>query len=611
MSDMSRGPRAMAVLLVGGLGAALVVARFVDPVAGAVIGAIAVALAVRAAMGEPERRVYPDVEDAPPIPPAPLAQAPVIGGTGFGAVFVEVSAGQLLVCVFPVARAEGAEELERLQDIPPDICGVVIFNDGPGVHLFGSRIVEALGVPDDRVWATDAARAIDRCDGDEAELRAQALPAAKHWGDTSLERASGHVGLCWGDAFARVTAVLGVSVPAAAVAESRPTYIVGNLDLADPMALGVDVIMTLKHAMLVEGEVPGSQMASARFLSALGVRATVLGHREPADVFDEWLDATREGGEAFEQRIDRTPVPLWIDVFTELAVTGEHALADERMEAIIARSPDHRLYFELGISKLLQDDPASAEPAFRSATELGSDIAWNSLANALARLDRLDEAIEAVTEGMTRMPDDPLTFKTAFGLHRRAGHRDAAAAIAVDGPWTGAQRRELRAMLDAEPERVVERFGGYAAIARDRAAACVEAGDLAGGEQLLRRAVELDPLMLDAWLDLASVLGKEENFEALAVVCQTAIDSVPGGDLLRFELGHLALRDARWQDARSSFEALLEVLPEHREARVNLVSALCALHLHAEAREHLPHLEEMGLSRDVLERLREQCMDSF
>ena len=613
MSDVTRGPAAMAVFLGVGGGLALLVARFGDPIIAAAVGVTAFALAVRAAMGEgPPRAELPrehrDEHHGDPSPER--AYDPVIGGTAFGAVFVEVGPEEILLCVFPVADPKTAEELGALKRIPPGVKGVVIFNDGDGDHLFGSRLVGAFGVPPERVWATDPTRSIDRAGAEDvAKRQAKRLPGRLDMGSTKLSWEDGVLRLRWGRRYGGAQAVLGIDLPTRALATApHPVYVVGSVAIDDPAALGLDLFMALRHVMLVEGQPAGSQTASARFFSTLGVHATVLGARDPESVVDEWLEATREGGPAFDAKVGKTPVPIWVDVLTELAVLGEHALADARIATIVAATPDHRLYYELGISKLMQNDPTAAEPAFRRAIELGSDFARNSLANTLAHLDRLDEALEVAREACEHMPEDPITFKTSFGLHLRSGDREAAARIVSDGPWTDDQRAELRAQLDAEPERAIERFGGYAAIAKDRGTQRIDAGDFEGAEGMLRRAVRLDPLMLEAWVELAFVLGKREDDEALRAICERAIAEVPGGELLRFNLGNLAIRGQRWEEAREAFETLLEAVPTHRDARVNLVSALCALERREEALEHLHQLEAQGVEPSLLEALRVQCL---
>ncbi|MCA9607108.1 MAG: tetratricopeptide repeat protein [Myxococcales bacterium] len=605
-----RGPRAAAIFLGAGLVLALLVARFGDPAVGAIIGVVAVGLAIWAAMGE-------SAADAPPpfssvdAPGAAPIYAPVIGGTGFGGVFVETGAAELMLFLFPVADPESAEELAKAKSPGPGLVGMVVVNDGPGDHLFGSRVAKALGIPKAKIWATAPDRAIDRRDGeDSGEATAPRLPTPMELSDALLEWDEDHLRLAWGARYGEVEAAIGAALPDDAVnAEPRASYLVGGVRLDDPKSIDVDVFLALKHVLLVEGEATGDATAVARFFAAMGIRSMVLGARDPKDVVREHVEATREGGEAFSRRIGKAPVPVWIDVSTELAVTGELALAETRLEQLVETVEDHRLWFELGLARLMQEKDETAAEAFRRATELGSDFAWNSLANTLARLDRLDEAVAAIREGLARMPDDSITMKSAFSLYVQAGDVEAAEGLIEEGPWSEAERREMRATLASEkPVLSVQRFGHHAAIARERGTARLDAGDLEGAEAMLRRAVALDPLDLASIGELAFVLGKRDDDEALRQVCERAIAEVPGGELLRFNLGNLAMRRSDFEAARAAFDTLLEKLPEHRDARVNLVSALCALDRHAEAREHLATLETQGLDRDLLERLRDQCM---
>lgn len=607
---MTRGPRAIAVFLGVGLGLALVVAKFGSPVVAAIIGGIAVALAIRAAMGEAAPPEAPG-ESTPGA--APRLYEPVIGGARFGGVFVETGPEELLLFLFPVADPQHQAELAQAKAPPHGLAGLVVVNDGPGDHLFGSRVAEALGVPKAKVWATAPERSIDREAGEDVGgRRARALPGPMELSDALLEWDEDHLRLAWGERYGDVEAAIGAALPDDAVtAEPQASYLIGGVRLDDPRAIDVDAFLTLRNVVLVEGEATGHAEAVARFFAAMGVRAMVLGARDPQEVVDEHLAATREGGEAFEARMTEAPVPVWVDVFTELAVVGEHALAVERLERLVETVEDHRLFFELGLARLMQGEDEAAVEAFRRATELGSDIAWNSLANTLGRLGRLDEAVAAIREGLARMPGDPVTARSAFSLLVQAGDREAAERTIEEGSWTAGDRAEMRASLEASgPVVNVQRFGHHAAIARRRGSARLDAGDLEGAEAILRRAVALDPLDLESIGELAFVLGQREDDEALREVCERAIAEVPGGELLRFNLGNLAMRSGDLEGARAAYEALLEKLPTHRDARVNLVSALCGLDRRAETRAHLAMLETQGLERGLLERLRDQCLEA-
>ncbi len=604
MGDPTKGPRAMALFLGVGLALALGLAWAGQPVVAAVIGALAVAGAVRAALGEGPAGAPPDL-----APPAEAAYAPVIAGARFGGVFVEVGPSAMVLCLFPVADPDGGDELASVKAPPGGLAGVIVFNDAPGAHLFGSRAIEALGVAREHVWATAPERKLDRASGvDTGARQAKRLPERLELAGTELARRGEHARIQWGARYGYATALVGAAIPDDALAaRPHPSFVIGGLRLDDPKAVGLDLLMALRHVMLIEGSATGVAIAQARFFSTMGVAATVLGARDPDAVVREHLDAAREGGEAFEAKLAEAPVPVWIDVFTELAVLGEHALADARLERLLELRPDGRLCFELGISRLLGGRAEEAADAFRRATELGSAIAWNSLASTLRGLGRLDEARAAIREGQARMPDDPITWKTAVAIHALAGDEAAARRAIEEGPFDDAQRDELRARLEEPPERYVDRFEGYAAIARRRGTERIDAGDLAGAEAILRRAIALDPLDLEAHVELAFVLGRREDDAALRALSARAIDEVPGGELLRFNLANLALRTGDPETARVELEALLAKVPTHRDARVNLVGALCMLDRKAEARGHLDALAAAGLDPELLARLRAQC----
>ena len=108
--------------------------------------------------------------------------------------------------------------------------------------------------------------------------------------------------------------------------------------------------------------------------------------------------------------------------------------------------------------------------------------------------------------------------------------------------------------------------------------------DNAAAEAAYRRALELDPAYIDAWLNLGALLCEQGRSADSVALYDTATARAPDAPLLHFNRG-VALEDGkRWHEALASYERCLQLDPSAADAHFN------AARLH----------EQLGHAKDAL-----------
>ena len=106
---------------------------------------------------------------------------------------------------------------------------------------------------------------------------------------------------------------------------------------------------------------------------------------------------------------------------------GQPAIAESAYGAALQRWPgDLAALIGVGNSRYALRNLAGSEQAFRQATELHpqSIIGWNNLAEVLAELDRLPEALVAAERGAgLDGPNQPAAKETLEAIRKKADAR--------------------------------------------------------------------------------------------------------------------------------------------------------------------------------------------
>lgn len=257
------------------------------------------------------------------------------------------------------------------------------------------------------------------------------------------------------------------------------------------------------------------------------------------------------------------------------------------------------------------------------ARDPGNPTALRDLARSLAETGRLDDAVAALERALSLDPSNPTLHLARADLEARRGassevSSEAAleraleqvdAALALDPRSQEAQidrARYLQALgRDEEARRLMEEvLDGSADPPNNpwvevRHAELVElpAGDLEGAERRLRRAVERDPNLVDAWLLLGDVLERSGRPMEAAEVYRRALEHQPRAVELNSRLGRV-LAEAGDPGAGAALERALELTREQSsDPPPDLLQNLAALALQ---RRDWPEAER--LARGAVER---------
>jgi tetratricopeptide (TPR) repeat protein len=231
-------------------------------------------------------------------------------------------------------------------------------------------------------------------------------------------------------------------------------------------------------------------------------------HARVAESREDWDEAISR----WEDVIARAP-SHWAGYGGKVAALARLGRQDEANAALLdygALLPDHpAALHDLGRrAERLQDWPA-AEAAWRGfvAQEQRNDWAYQSLAQALVRQDRLDEAEAVLTDAMARLP--------------------GSAALAIEA----ARVSELRGQLDAAAAH-------------------------------WRTASRLAPATADGPIGEASVLSRQGDAAAADAVIEAALARLPAEPALLHAYANTAIAAADWPQALARLQTGQQRFPE-------------------------------------------------
>ncbi len=501
---------------------------------------------------------------APPRPPE-------IALTDWGGVLLECGPGRVVAVVLPT-----------------------LAGDVPRGHV-ERRIDALIGVPGPGGDAPPLDEIATRLGVDTRKIRRD-VPVGSTFGSLRVERTPGGLRATWAGVEGDVLVGAGIPLGRLAIAP-YPTRIIGSFVAEVPPDGAVGGLARLRDVLLLTNVVPGNAHSIAVFFSRMGVTAHLAGAETGEDAAHRWL-----------RGLDAAALPEAVRRVGTLAL--ERALLDTLVEGDretarrLAEASDEPVFrFHRGILHLLDGRVAEAADCFEAATE-GFPEAWASLAAACLDLDRADDARRAVERGLAALPDDAITVEAAVRVFARLGERERALGLLAPLPMR--QRVVLEAVVE-RGEAGGHRFPELAARATQRATTLADAGDTAGAEAMLRRALTFDPSSLEAAGELGWLLGTLQRDDEAVAHYDAAIERVPGGELLRFNRGNALLRLGRSDEAVADYARLAELVPEWIDPQINLIGALCARRDAAGAEARLAALRARpGVPAEVLAQLEAQ-----
>jgi tetratricopeptide (TPR) repeat protein len=252
------------------------------------------------------------------------------------------------------------------------------------------------------------------------------------------------------------------------------------------------------------------------------------------------------------------------------------------------RANDAGAHFFIGLVALKQARWKEAMEALRLAAEKGGSrpAVMHNLAFAFEQLGRYPDADAAYAEAAARARNDARVYLgwgintlkqgdygSAAGRLDRARELFGAAAppawhwartLAAAGAGEFEQAEELAAAaVTAHPEHAVLR--NNLAVLRELA------GDLAGAEQLVREALQDEPSLPQLSKNLGDLAYRAARYDEAWSAYQRAVELAPDlGEDAYFKLGNIAYKRNDREQAVSLWRRALELNPNHELVKANL-----------------------------------------
>ena len=266
---------------------------------------------------------------------------------------------------------------------------------------------------------------------------------------------------------------------------------------------------------------------------------------------------------------------------------NEPEAAASLFEGLLRDSPnDPGALFGLGRALAAQGDPAGAIGAFEKAVDAAPEYAAAHYELALAYRDQGEDELSSrhlsLYEGNKQGPappaDDPL-MAAVDGMKRGAGDRVARGiALAQEGDIEGAIAEHLAA-LETDPllaqahVNLVQLYG--------------RSGNVDKALEHYRAAAELVPGQADLHYNLGVLLFERGRLPEAKKAFERAVGSNPGYAAAHNNLGQIAESEGRLDVATAHYRRALEAQPNFRLARFHLGRMLLAQRSPREAAVHL------------------------
>jgi tetratricopeptide (TPR) repeat protein len=244
---------------------------------------------------------------------------------------------------------------------------------------------------------------------------------------------------------------------------------------------------------------------------------------------------------------------------------GRGLEAEPLLRLMVAEEPNYaKGHEELGRSLLLQGRAEEAVASLRRALAIDPKLqsAQLSLVQALGNCGRADEA-RAIMDSFLRA--DPARAQIAkAAAHHRAGQLEEAESI-------------YRGILERDP-------GNLEAL-RLLGAIAISAEHYGQGEKLLKRAVELAPDFLAAWIDLSRAQLERLDLAAALASIRRAEQLDPRSAIVQVHVGNALARSGRHEEAIAAYRKATVLQPEAVAGHLGLGNVLKTIGRQAEAIE--------------------------
>jgi protein O-GlcNAc transferase len=248
--------------------------------------------------------------------------------------------------------------------------------------------------------------------------------------------------------------------------------------------------------------------------------------------------------------------------------SGQPARAVELLRRALAVKPDQaRCYNLLGLNLVALGLRDEAEAGFRRAIALDdSSDHYNNLGVLLREQNRLDEAITAYRQALTRAPRYATAHYNLGNAYRSKGQMGPAAkslrrAIEIDPGHAralaalGQVLQTLGRAVDSVPflERALVLIPGDAGLLCDLGNALQTLGRLEPAEAAYRRALQLDPLLSGAWYSLGCAESSSKAYMAAIASFRKSLEIHPDWPEAQQNLGQVLFKLGQVEEAMQMF----------------------------------------------------------
>ncbi|MEE9132824.1 MAG: DUF4388 domain-containing protein [Gemmatimonadota bacterium] len=271
--------------------------------------------------------------------------------------------------------------------------------------------------------------------------------------------------------------------------------------------------------------------------------------------------------------------------------TAMYEEAVSELERVLEEDPQALdAEFYLAMVAFRQADDEAAEARFRKIKmkERGGTQAavFNNLALVLDRLEKTDEAIALLDEGLEKTKRDPKLYLTKANLQLKRG--DPAAAIGTlerymelagdDPPPLYFSVRSLAEALSANLDSAVDvaeegigRHSTCAALANNAGVVLERKGNLERARELYEQAFEQDSSLPQASKNLGDLLYRDSRYDEAAEAYRRALRADPEiGDDTYAKLGNVYYKSRDREKAIQMWERALKINPANEVVRTNL-----------------------------------------
>jgi tetratricopeptide (TPR) repeat protein len=253
------------------------------------------------------------------------------------------------------------------------------------------------------------------------------------------------------------------------------------------------------------------------------------------------------------------------------------------------RVGDPNALFFLGLVALKQARWREAMESLRLAAEKGGSrpAVLHNLGFAFEQLGRLDEAEAACAEAASRARNDPRIYlgwgivALKRGDHTGSGGRlDRAKELYGNQQppavwyWARALASALGGDFEAAEQAGAAGIAAYpaSAVLRNNLAVLRElSGDLRGAEELVRAAIQDEPSQPQLSKNLGDLAYRASRYDEAWTAYRRAVELAPElGDDVYFKLGNIAYKRVDRDLAAQLWRRALELNPHHELAKTNL-----------------------------------------